>query len=173
MLRAVQGRALHTTRQAAKSLPLSSLMKSDKLWGNDAPKSRSLDLFRLAQLIEEKAPPLEIAPKFLKKFLVGQAIDPFDFSMHRVNMDNKQAQLRRQKKEDPFDTLGLDPLTLYTMPEVLSMFLLSTGQILPRAVTGCLAANQKKLSNTIKTARACGLLSLTHRHISELPLRNI
>lgn len=165
-------RALHNSAVARQSLPSSSEMKLDKLWTKSLKPLSNSDLIGMARQIQESAqPPLEIAPRFTTNFRAGEALDPFDFSHHRVNMNRKADAQRRKDVVDPFERSGIDPLTLYTMPRILSQFLTSTGQILPRSVTGCSAKNQKKLSNAIKTARAIGMLSSTHKHISFLPKR--
>lgn len=158
--------------RVAKSLPSSSSMKSGNLWGT-ASDHAGADLSLLAEQITDRAPPLDISPRFTKRFNLGEVVEPFDFSHHRVNMDQMEYSKKRKLTEDPFERLGIDPSTLYALPEVLSLFLSSSGQILPRSVTGCSAKNQKKLLNAIKTARACGVLLSTHRYHDELLTRNL
>lgn len=126
----------------------------------------------MARTIEEtNEPPLDISAQFTRRFNFGESYDPFDFSNTKFNMERKA--FNQKKISDPFERTGIDPRNLYTMPEILSRFVTSTGQILPRAVTGCNAKNQKKLSYAIKTARACGLLSSTHKHGRYLPNRTL
>lgn len=129
-------------------------------------------------LQETSKPPVTIAKNFSKNFVAGQTYDPFDFSMNRLDMENKWAKDRKDNRknykngeEDVFERTNIDPLDLYSMPEILSRFISATGQILPREVTGCNAKNQKRLAIAIKRARSVGLLSTTHRHARYMPKR--
>ncbi|KAI5961546.1 hypothetical protein KGF57_001671 [Candida theae] len=153
--------------------------KSKQSWresyapGSSAQADLTENLSKITQNIASGEPPIHIAQSLQKKFRVGTTYNPFDFSMNRLRMDRKQVQAQQRKLEDPFDRSGIDPRNLYLMPEVLSQFLTSTGQILPRQTTGCSAANQKKLTAAIKTARNLGLLSTVHKHYRFLPSRNL
>lgn len=129
-------------------------------------------------LQETSKPPVTIAKNFSKNFVAGQTYDPFDFSMNRLDMENKWAKDRKDNRknykngeDDVFERTNIDPLDLYSMPEILSRFISATGQILPREVTGCNAKNQKRLAIAIKRARSVGLLSTTHRHARYMPKR--
>ena len=95
-------------------------------------------------------------PSLIKDFAYGTTYDPFDFSMARLYLD--------RKNKSKFKVLGhnINPLDLYTSPEVLSQFMSSTGKILHRDVTGLSAKNQRRLSKAIRRAQAIGLLSKTH-----------
>lgn len=70
---------------------------------------------------------------------------------------------RRRKKVDPFeqnDGWKID----YKNPELLKLFVTSTGKILPRRITGVNARNQRKLRTAILRARQIALLPYTtHR----------
>lgn len=153
-------------------LPSSTEMKSGALWSVKSPQSNAdassttdgsftRDLVSLAQSIENAQPPLKINLRNTRRFREGEAYEAFDFSSLRVAMDALAS--RKKPSRDPFERTGIDPRNLYTMPEVLSLFINSSGQILPRSETGCNAQNQKKLSMAIKNARVCGLLSSTHK----------
>lgn len=127
-------------------------------------------------LQENNVPPISIDPQFTKKFAAGDNYDPFDFSNDKLDIEKRLKRTAKQsikKRQDPFAKAGIDPLDLYTMPEILSNYVTSTGQILPREITGCNARNQRKLSAAIKRARSCGLLLSTHKHEKYLPLRNM
>lgn len=153
--------------------------KSKQSWresyapGSSAQADLTENLSKITQNIASGEPPIHIAQSLQRKFRVGTTYNPFDFSMNRLRMERKQNQLQQRTMEDPFERSGIDPRNLYLMPEVLSQFLTSTGQILPRQTTGCSAANQKKLTAAIKTARNLGLLSTVHKHYRFLPTRNL
>lgn len=71
---------------------------------------------------------------------------------------------RRRRKIDPFDqnsTWKID----YKNPELLKLFVTSTGKILPRRITGVSARNQRKLRRAILRARQIALLPYT-THVS-------
>jgi small subunit ribosomal protein S18 len=163
------------TAKRANILPSTPQMKSQGVWSSENKNSDSQitrDVVGMARTIEEtNEPPLDISAQFTRRFNFGESYDPFDFSNTKFNMERKA--FNQKKISDPFERTGIDPRNLYTMPEILSRFVTSTGQILPRAVTGCNAKNQKKLSYAIKTARACGLLSSTHKHGRYLPNRTL
>lgn len=168
-------------------LPSTPAMKSGNAWSKNQVElsegSLTGRVVRMTKKISETSQaPLEIAPMFTKVFQQRESYDPFDFSNTRLVMD-KKAYTKDFKSgasattttliADPFERTGIDPRNLYCMPDILSKFITSTGQILPRAITGCNARNQKKLADAIKTARACGLLSSTHKHEKFLPMRNL
>lgn len=185
-------RSLRTTTRLKNAIPSSKEMKSESLWtvpSNEAEMSGNLpstpnrntrrtkqetaaensftnQLMGFTKTVVEADPPLNILSRFTKRFKEGETYDAFDFSATRIGMDRKNRKLVRK---DPFEATGINPRNLYTMPEILSKFLTSTGQILPRSMTGCSDANQKKLSMAIKTARASGLLSTTHRLAKFIP----
>ncbi|KAK6456215.1 ribosomal protein S18 [Scheffersomyces xylosifermentans] len=160
-------------------LPSTPEMKSDKSWIQSSEETNSKadiarDVVGLARSIQESTqPPLEINSQFTRRFTFGESYDPFDFSNNKLDMERKQHFAKNKKVTDPFERTGINPRTLYLMPEILSRFLTSTGQILPRSITGCSAQNQKHLSDAIRTARCCGLLSATHKHSRYLPSRNL
>mmetsp|Transcript_1259 Transcript_1259/g.1283 ORF Transcript_1259/g.1283 Transcript_1259/m.1283 type:complete len:193 (-) Transcript_1259:145-723(-) len=169
-----------TARLYNKSLPSTPEMKSSESWAenessnnNNSVISRVVGMARSLQ--ENTQPPINIAKPFTKKFNLSETYDPFDFSNDKMDIEKRERRqtIPYEKMVDPFEKAGIDPLDIYTMPEILSRFLSSTGQILPREVTGCNAKNQKKLSNAIKRARTCGLLSTVHKHSRYLPTRNM
>lgn len=166
--------------EAQDALPSSPEMKSsawaDNVSDDNAITRRVVNIARTLQ--ETGKPPVNVAKNFLKNFAAGQIYNPFDFSMTKVDMEAGWAKLRKNAaknytngRDDPFEKIGIDPLDLYLMPEVLSRFVSQTGQILPREVTGCNSANQKKLGIAIKRARSVGLLPTTHRHSRYMPRR--
>lgn len=132
-------------------------------------------VFEMTNILnEEVEPPLDIDDAFTKRFRPFDNYDPFDFSMNQLDIDSRLRKYPKNKtSRDPFERSGINPLNLYTMPLILSKFLSSTGQILPREITKCNSKNQKKLAIAIKRARACGLLSSVHRDNTFLPTRNI
>lgn len=182
-----QSSAQSQSQTQASAQPSSVEMKSDKSWANDIntntnTHSISSEVVGMARQIQETSiPPIHIDPSFKKKFKTNLTYDPFDFSQDKLDIEKrvKNAQLKSStlilntKETDPFERSGIDPRDLYTMPEILSRFITSAGQILPRSVTGCNAANQKKLGIAIKRSRATGMLSSTHKHARYLPLRNL
>lgn len=112
----------------------------------------------------------KIDPRLTKKFQRGSIYDPFDFSLARIHLDKKYGSSRRPIN-DLFIKFGINPLDLYTSPEVLSQFLTSTGKILHRDVTGLSAKNQRRLSKAIRRCQAIGLMSKVHKDVSLLPTR--
>ena len=163
-----------------KSLPSTPEMRSNESWaGNETANDNSSVISRVVgmarSLQENTQPPINIAKPFTKKFNLSETYDPFDFSNDKMDIEKRERRqtIPYEKITDQFDKAGIDPLDIYTMPEILSRFLSSTGQILPREITGCNAKNQKKLSNAIKRARTCGMLSTVHKHSRYLPTRNM
>lgn len=164
----------------ADVLPSTPEMKSDA-WavnGSDDSVITKKVVGMARNLQETSKPPVNVSKNFTKSFVAGQIYDPFDFSMNRLDMENKWAKNRKDAaknykngEDDVFARTGIDPLDLYLMPEILSRFVSATGQILPREVTGCNSKNQKKLAIAIKRARSVGLLSTTHRHARYMPKR--
>ncbi len=70
---------------------------------------------------------------------------------------------RRRKKVDPFEQNASWKID-YKNPELLKLFVTSTGKILPRRITGVTARNQRKLRRAIVRARQIALLPYTtHR----------
>ncbi|EDK37025.1 hypothetical protein PGUG_01123 [Meyerozyma guilliermondii ATCC 6260] len=164
---------------AENPLPSSPEMKSESAWTKDTTSNSSSvvsQVVGLARTIQESSqPPVHIDTMFTKRFGVGETYDPFDFSNDKLDIQKRERRSARASgtSRDPFENAGIDPLDVYMMPELLSRFLSSTGQILPREITGCNNKNQRKLSMAIKRARACGLLSSVHRHARFLPTRNM
>lgn len=166
--------------QNSNVLPSTPEMKSEAWTSNGSDDSLiTKKVVGMAKNLQETSkPPVNIAKNFSKNFVAGQIYDPFDFSMNRLDMEAKWAKNRKNSaknytngQEDVFERTGIDPLDLYSMPEILSRFVSATGQILPREVTGCNSKNQKKLAIAIKRARSVGLLSTTHRHARYMPKR--
>ncbi|KAI3406341.1 hypothetical protein KGF56_000822 [Candida oxycetoniae] len=137
---------------------------SDKQAKSSVQTNITANLSEMTKTLTSGEPPVYIANSLSRRFLVGSKYNPFDFSLNRVRMERKAFQLRKVQVEDPFAKSGINAKNLYLMPEILSRFLTSTGQILPRDKTGCSAENQKKLTAAIRTARNLGLLSSKHRH---------
>lgn len=111
-----------------------------------------------------------VDPRFIKKFPRNSTYDPFDFSLARIHLEKKFGSAKHSSN-DMFDKYGINPVDLYTSPEILSQFMSSTGKILHRDVTGLSAKNQRRLSKAIRRAQAIGLLSKTHKDVSFLPTR--
>ncbi|SMN19951.1 similar to Saccharomyces cerevisiae YER050C RSM18 Mitochondrial ribosomal protein of the small subunit, has similarity to E. coli S18 ribosomal protein [Maudiozyma saulgeensis] len=97
-----------------------------------------------------------LEPKLIKSFEYSTIYDPFDFSMARINLD------RKHKSKFKLFGNNINPLDLYTSPEILSQYMSSTGKILHSDVTGLSAKNQRRLAKAIRRAQAIGLLSKTH-----------
>lgn len=171
---------IHSLAKPADVLPSSPEMKSDAWAVGESDDSQiTRKVVGMARNLQETSkPPVNISKNFTKLFVAGQIYDPFDFSMNRLDMENKWQKQKKDAaknykngEEDIFARTGIDPLDLYSMPEILSRFVSATGQILPREVTGCNSQNQKKLAIAIKRARSVGLLSTTHRHARYMPKR--
>lgn len=168
-------------RAMNESLPSNPKMKSLASWANrqDSGKDTNTVISKVVgmarSLQENTQPPVNINSTFTKKFNFGDTYDPFDFSSDKLDIERRERRQASQsaRKADPFERSGVDPLDVYTMPEILSKFLSLTGQILPRDLTGCTPNNQRKLVIAVKRARACGLLSSVHKHSRYLPLRNM
>jgi small subunit ribosomal protein S18 len=67
---------------------------------------------------------------------------------------------RRRRKVDPFEQ-NADWDLNYKNPDLLKLFLTSTGKILPRRITGVSAGNQRKLRREVLRARQIALLPYT------------
>lgn len=168
-------RCFSLSKVSFNALPSSQEMKSDKPWaGSDQPTDISKKVVGIARdLHASNTTPLDINQQFTRRFGHGETYDPFDFSQNKLDMEKKEFRKSKETLTDPFERTGIDPSNLYTMPEILSRFITSSGQILPRSLTGCNVKNQRKLANVIKTSRACGLLSVVHKSSRYLPGRNI
>ena len=70
---------------------------------------------------------------------------------------------RRRKKVDPFEQNEGWQID-YKNPELLKLFVTSTGKILPRRITGVNARNQRKLRTAILRSRQIALLPYTTHH---------
>lgn len=161
-------------------LPSTPQMKS-QAWasGPSGDSDITKKVMGMARSVQEKSlPPIVVDRDLVKHFQYASTYNPFDFSMTRVVMEsnwhrkNKKPQSRYNGgKNDIFNKAGIDPRDLYLMPEILSKFITSSGQIMPREVTGCTDSNQKKLGIAIKRARVAGLLSYTGRHGRFMPKR--
>lgn len=166
-------RAWQSVSGGESALPSTQEMKSTESWSTKGrPANMTNRVIEFARELQESAKeaPIKIDNQFTNRFDAGSTYDPFDFGTAKLETRRKQA--RDVQRKDPFEAAGIDPLNLYTMPEILSKFLLPLGQILSRNYTGCNAANQKKLAIAIKRARSVGLLSSTHRHQKYLLSRN-
>lgn len=97
-----------------------------------------------------------LEPRLIKSFEYSTIYDPFDFSMARINLD------RKHKSKFKLFGNNINPLDLYTSPEILSQYMSSTGKILHSDVTGLSAKNQRRLAKAIRRAQSIGLLSKTH-----------
>ncbi len=71
---------------------------------------------------------------------------------------------RRRRKIDPFEQNSSWKID-YKNPELLKLFVTSTGKILPRRITGVSARNQRKLRRAILRSRQIALLPYT-THVS-------
>lgn len=163
-----------SAKRSNKVLPLTPEMKAQKAWsagvgeGDESITKKLVGMTKNLQDADKNS--MSIDKSFQRKFNFGSTYDPFDFSQNKVERENSLRRVFRQPeksytgKTDIFMELGIDPLDLYTMPELLSRFVTSTGQIMPRERTGCTGANQKKLAIAIKRARAAGLLSCVQKH---------
>ena len=67
---------------------------------------------------------------------------------------------RRRRKVDPFEQNASWKID-YKNPELLKLFVTSTGKILPRRITGVTARNQRKLRRAILRSRQIALLPYT------------
>lgn len=178
---AIGARTFATSRIAlqANEKPISSdvNMKSGNSWTPSHDEGESISSITdelvgmTKQLQENYQPPIQIDPSLTKKFDTGTTYTPFDFSVDKIIINRREAKKNSSVIQDPFEKTGIDPRDLYTMPEILSRFVTSTGQILPRDITGCNSKNQKKLGIAIKRARAAGLLSTVHKDVKYLPFR--
>ncbi|MFU8806769.1 MAG: 30S ribosomal protein S18 [Bradymonadaceae bacterium] len=67
---------------------------------------------------------------------------------------------RRRRKVDPFEQSPSWRLD-YKNPELLKLFVTTTGKILPRRITGVNARNQRRLRRAVLRARQIALLPYT------------
>ncbi|RCK55980.1 37S ribosomal protein RSM18, mitochondrial [Candida viswanathii] len=150
-------------------------LKSDVVWGGSetqTPFYAKESYLKLKEtVIKSRDPPAVIDAKYTRSFRLGETYNPFDFTLTKVAMDD--IAQKNVKMVDPFAKTGIDPMNLYLMPDILSKFLTSTGQIKSRFDTGLSRANQRKLTAAIRNARSLGLLSTVHRTPRYMPFRNM
>ncbi|CCF60684.1 hypothetical protein KAFR_0L00770 [Kazachstania africana CBS 2517] len=97
--------------------------------------------------------------RMVKSFVQSTIYDPFDFSMAKLHMDQKNKTTYKPMK-------NMNPLNLYTSPELLVPYMSSTGKILHRDVTGLSVKDQRRVAKAIRRAQAIGLLSKTHNQVT-------
>lgn len=174
MIRLLRGstlglRSLSASAARLQTLPLTPEMKSQKTWSaasGQANSSITMKVVDMTRNIEDSTKEsLNIDRKFVKPIHHNAQYDPFDFTQDKIEREilsrrtDRNPERAYNGKTDVFEELGIDPLDLYMMPNVLNRFLSVTGQILGREQTGCTARNQKKLAIAIERARAAGIIS--------------
>ncbi|PYH84918.1 37S ribosomal protein S18 [Aspergillus uvarum CBS 121591] len=83
--------------------------------------------------------------------------------------DLSPSQMRRWKERhspstDVFDSLNLNPLTMYKNFSIMSEYMTPMGQIKHRNETGLRPVNQRKMAKAIRRAVGLGLMPSVHRH---------
>ncbi|KAG7660792.1 uncharacterized protein J8A68_005754 [[Candida] subhashii] len=166
--------AAATSESSTPKIPQSTQKSWKEMYANsDAPGFSNMiqsDIFKdVKRSSQQDIPPLAINRLFERHFKVSETYNPNYFSLSKIKRETKDKYERQ--RVDPFKASGINPTHLYLMPEILSKFISSTGQILPREMTGCSSKNQYLLAKAIKTSRACGLLPTTHRSDVHMPTR--
>lgn len=99
-----------------------------------------------------------IDPIFKKSFVPGSVYDPFDFSLTKLRIEQKENS-NRVLDGIHIKHPGVDPLTLWKYPSILGNFVNSNGKIRLGVLYGHSGKTHKRLSKAIRRARAAGLLS--------------
>ncbi|KAK9465267.1 ribosomal protein S18-domain-containing protein [Lipomyces arxii] len=105
---------------------------------------------------------LNIDPSFVRRFPTGAIYSP-----------NQLAHLRTPFESDvvvgdKFKFIERDPMEFYKDAYLLSDFVSTMGNILPRSMTKLTIQNHRKVQKAIKRARAAGLLSTVHRAVMRM-----
>ncbi|KAF5100901.1 hypothetical protein DV451_002376 [Geotrichum candidum] len=149
---------------------------------NSAAKTQTLiSMSKATRDIEARSLENEIDNSFVPKFTQGETYDPFDFSLTKLRIDqrnqynNSNSTSRRIYKgvggrgfggASRFN--GRDPLDFWRYPEVLTDFITTNGKIIPGHSLGNNGKTQRRVAKAIRRARAAGLLSYFHpvnRHL--------
>ncbi|KAI8980547.1 ribosomal protein S18 [Pilobolus umbonatus] len=122
----------------------------------------TLNLLQDTVVKEKSRTTTDSAQRYQKIHHEGEVYHPQDLNdaKYRENLRQRRGKVATPT-EDPFDSLGLNPLHEYKNFRLLTSFVSDMGKILPREQTGVSAKNQRKLAKAIKRARAMGLMSST------------
>ncbi|OZJ02612.1 hypothetical protein BZG36_04285 [Bifiguratus adelaidae] len=153
---------LHTARICANIASTQADNIDDKGSLKANPEIRRI-IDQLDKVKQKQSASGNTTPRFRKMFKSGETYHPDDLN---DTLQEQRMRARRFKKpipiEDPFETLGLNPLHEYKNHTLLSSFVSDMGKILPRSQTGVSAKNQRKLALAIKRARAMASTALLY-----------
>ncbi|OJJ43304.1 hypothetical protein ASPZODRAFT_136525 [Penicilliopsis zonata CBS 506.65] len=76
----------------------------------------------------------------------------------------KKWRKRQSPGYDAFDSLNINPSSLYKNFSVMSEYITTMGRIKHRSQTGLRPVNQRKIAKAIRRAVALGLMPSVHRH---------
>ncbi|CCK72756.1 mitochondrial 37S ribosomal protein bS18m RSM18 KNAG_0L01360 [Huiozyma naganishii CBS 8797] len=126
--------------------------------GSDKERSGRIDLTsdlrKSARANSRNNPSKNVDPRLVKQFANESIYDPFDFSLERIRLDRKF-----RSTEKPLGPVN--PMNLYSSPEMLVRYVSSSGKILHSDVTGLAHKDQKRLAKAIRRCQAIGLMSKT------------
>lgn len=149
--------------------------------GSGAKTQTLINMSKATRDIEARSLENEIDSSFVPRFTQGETYDPFDFSLTKLRIDqrnqynNSTSTSRRIYKgvggrgisgSSRFN--GRDPLDFWRYPEVLTDFITTNGKIIPGYSLGHNGKTQRRVAKAIRRARAAGLLSYFHpvnRHL--------
>ncbi|KAL1915950.1 mitochondrial 37S ribosomal protein bS18m [Calcarisporiella thermophila] len=151
--------------RAISSIPPTQQSQNNAIDTPDTTEHAHAALTKVLQTLtnrEKSAKQKEPEPPVIRHqrtFAVGDTYRPEDLN----DIQQGSRRQRRPTPNDPFRTLGLDPLKEYKNFMLLSSFVSELGKILPRDQTGLSSKHQRKLSKAVKRARAMGLIPCTHK----------
>lgn len=128
------------------------------------------DKLESQQLQQKKS---SVSQTFINDFSEQTTYDPFDFSIAKTRYNKRINRINRERamKKSSFNAEEVDPTDFYCMPQLLSKYMNTSGQILHHTVTGLSTKKQKAMAKAVKRARAFGLISSVGKDVSTFPRR--
>ncbi|KAF9891268.1 hypothetical protein FE257_004832 [Aspergillus nanangensis] len=90
----------------------------------------------------------------------GDIYAPHDLSPSEM----KKWKKRNAPSRDAFDSLNMNPLSLYKNFSIMSEYITPLGRIKHRSTTGLRPVNQRKIAKAIRRAIGLGLMPSVHKH---------
>ncbi|OJK00044.1 hypothetical protein ASPACDRAFT_120092 [Aspergillus aculeatus ATCC 16872] len=118
---------------------------------------------RARRFIEQQKAVNESRPleKFqTREWKAGDIYAPHDLSPAQM----RRWKVRHSPSTDVFDSLNLNPLTMYKNFSIMSEYMTPMGRIKHRNETGLRPVNQRKMAKAIRRAVGLGLMPSVHRH---------
>ncbi|KAJ2138329.1 hypothetical protein IW136_003178 [Coemansia sp. RSA 678] len=153
------------------STSLASRFDTPSIPGTPTPKPtdavRAIERERVQQLLKtssfRKGPGPEFEnTQYSRKMYPQKAYHPGELNEANARR-SLDFRLKKQKHQDPFVMLGVNPLVEYKNTVLLSHFVTDMGRIKPRYQTGLSAKMQRRVGQAIRRARSFGLIPVTSR----------